>query len=377
MKNLVMLLVFTMISRYAWAHQIIVDGDPSDWTGVAPAADHFAYSHGEAIWADAADDDLGDGGDAPYAADNPEPYSYPTDTLFQGTEADMLEWRYTFDEASNRIYFLITMNNYDITWMPFVGIAMDLDHAWGSGQTWLGGYASLKVDSAIFWEYNILLKDNHIVVYNAQWDSVGGTNEVVFDTANNTIEVGVDVSQWAINPITDVDSVYFVVYSGLQDFGNMRGVDSVASRWNGGGGTDSWVDPNVYDLCFVPSDDQANDLNNYTDTSASVVRPSSAMLVENHRMGVEETGFAPAPFDFHINNVLRNGLSVRFHVPEPSDMSIEIYSPDGRLVSMPLDKHMSAGDFNMFIPVNLRSGIYILRIKIGASSVFEKIAVVR
>lgn len=377
MKKVIVILAIVMVRGVAYAHPITVDGDPSDWVGAPPPQDQFTYSGGEAIWADAADDDLGDGGDAPYASDNPEPYSYPTDSQFLGTEADMVEWRYTFDQGANKLYFLVKINNFDLTWMPFVGIAIDLNHIPGSGQEWLGGYASLKVDSTIFWEYIILLKDNQIVVYDTAWDSVGGENEVVFDTLNNTIEVGVDVSQWSPNPITDVDSMYFVVYSGLQDFGNMRGVDSVASQWQGGGGTDSWTDPNVYDLCFVPADDQANDLNNYTDSTASVVRATSAKLVQNSLMGIEENGDIVVPADFHVRSITRNGLTLNFSLPSASHVTVEVYSVSGRLVSRPVDERMDGGNHQLFLPLNLKSGIYIVRMKMGTHSYFEKIAVVR
>ncbi len=376
MKKVIVIFAIAIGWSSGWSHPITVDGDPSDWIGAAPSTDQFTYSAGEAIWNDAVDDDLGDGGDAPYAADNPEPYSYPTDTLFLGTEADMVEWRYTYDRSNNKIYFLIKINNYDITWMPFVGIAMDLDHVWGSGQEWLGGFASLKVDSAILWEYNILLRDNRIVVYNAQWDSVGGTNEVVFDTANNTIEAGVDVSEWSPNPL-DVDSIYFVVYSGLQDFGNLRGVDSVASQWQGGGGTDSWTDPNVYDLCFVPADDQVNDLNNYTDSTAAVVRATSAALVENHLLSVHEDPVASPHVGFRLLSMGINGVSLSLSLTTGSRVRIEVFSASGRRVAVPFDEMMTAGNHRLFLPLNLRSGIYIIRTRIGASSYFEKIAVVR
>jgi len=74
---------------------------------------------------------------------------------------------------------------------------------------------------------------------------------------------------------------------------------------------------------------------------------------------------------------VKNGLSVRFHADQPSRVTIDIYSPTGRFVSRAFDRYVSAGDYSMFLPVNLRSGIYIVKARIGRTSRFEKIAVVR
>lgn len=361
------------------AHPVTVDGDPSDWTGTPPGVDEFTYSDYEAIWHDAADDDLGDGGDAPGAADNPEPYSYPLNSYFLGTEADIIEWRMTACPDSSMLYFLIRINNFDQVWMPFIGIALDLDHIPGSGQMHLGGYASLTVDPMIYWEYIILLFDDSVVVMDVDWNHLPVNYEVVFDTANNVIEAGIDVSTWDINPF-DLNEIYVVVYSALQDYGNTRGVDSVASEWQGGGGTDSIYDPNVYDLCFVPADEQHFDLDNYTDSTFSTVRASSAQRILMSFTYVSEgdrSRSRPQKASLSVPVAVRGGLTLKFTLPKPSKVKLSMFTASGRRVATLIDGYYDAGTHEVFVPHNLRSGIYFIRLESDSSVLTEKVAVVR
>jgi hypothetical protein len=75
-------------------------------------------------------------------------------------------------------------------------------------------------------------------------------------------------------------------------------VDYEASQWKGGGGLDSYFNPKIYDMGFVSSGSQHLDLDNYTDSSKTVIRSSSAQLidlrtdVENMSWGKIKAGFA-------------------------------------------------------------------------------------
>ena len=293
--------------RILYSHPITVDGDPSDWIGTPPGVDSFHYSSGEGIWNDAVGDDLGDGGDAPYAADNPGPYTYPDTSLFLGTEADIVEWRITVDTSSQMIYFLVKNAGYDVIWTPWVGIAIDLDHEYTSGQVWLPETADLKVDSINAWEYLIRLWNNTIRVNDPEWNNVTYGSVVVFDTTNDLIEIGWDVSQLTPNPF-DFEVFYVTVYSGLEEFGAFREVDSISSLWHAGGGIAGESDPDVYDLCFVDSGDQANDLNNYTDTEVATIRPTTVGQIILSSLGVKENMRREFPSKINLSispNIIR------------------------------------------------------------------------
>lgn len=273
-----------------YAHSVIVDGDPTDWIGnIINATDTGYIDGGEAIWLDAQGDDIGDGGDAPYAQDNPEGYTYPTDTSFTGGEADIIQFRLTAD--TRNLYFLVKLDSFRSVYYPMVVITIDIDHTPGSGQIWLPQSADVLVDSLIQWEYAIILADNSIKVLDSAWtditDSVAA--QAVFNPNGGYIEAGLNAR--LLSPNVDIfdTTVYLTCAAGLNEFGHFKEVDSISTQWHGGGGlgtngTDTsiyWVEPDVYDLAFVSDTDQINDLNTYNDSTMTpaVIRPTSVMEV--------------------------------------------------------------------------------------------------
>jgi hypothetical protein len=313
MNRLIVVCILFMVLPL-WSHPITVDGDPSDWIGTPPGVDSFTVDMGEGIWTDSMDDDLGDGGDAPNAADNPGPYTYPTDASFLGTEADIVEWRVTAEPLNNKLYFLVKINDFEETWIPMVAILLDLDHVAGSGNNWFPNEADLLVSPINSWEYCVVLFDNQIVVYDTAWNVVTGASEVSFSTVNDVIEAGVDVSGWDIDPFTT--TIYFTVGAGLQDYGNFREVDSLESQWQGGGGIGPggsypWTDPDIYDICFVPAANQPENLNMYFDQF-----PLTSLLLENTVQPVNIPDLISSP------NLLIN----EFIATPTAQEAIEIYN---------------------------------------------------
>lgn len=343
------------------AHPITVDGDPSDWVGVPPAGpDQFGYSAAEAIWTDAVGDDLGDGGDAPNALDDPGPYAYPDTSLFQGTEADILVFRITSDPVDTMLYFLVELAGFSLTWQPMVVVCMDLDHVTGSGEIWIPQNADLQVSPENAWEYAVVLWDNQVRVFDSTWTEVTGNSVAVFDTAHGVIEAGVDVRSF---PQIFGGTVYFTVASGLQDFGNFREVDSTASTWQGGGGIGMngsgdppyWADPDVYDLCFVASADQANDLNGYSDGSSggpvapSVIRPTTVQPVNlAQTVGVRENGEESLPRQISlrvVNNPARGLAHLYFGLPSQAHVDLSVFDASGRRVERLIHRELGPGHY--------------------------------
>ena len=282
---LISLMLFTPVVLEA--HYINVDGDDSDWEGVEPAEDQFAYSAFEAIWNDAMGDDSGDGGDAPLAEDNPSGYTYPTDLQFLGTEADLLEFRATVDDHpdSSKIFILLRVE-FDLSWMPYVGILMDMDNIPGSGQTDCGGFSGANLSDRNAWEYAVYIGDGKMSVKDAEWNEVPGYHSNYYSPENDLIEIGIDVVNFSPSPLGEI--VFFTVFSGLQNYGNMRDVDYDATEWSGGGGLDNEFDPKIYDLAFVDSADQPNDLNNYTDTEIATIRESTVRAIDLSQIAPQE-----------------------------------------------------------------------------------------
>ena len=365
---LVVLMLALWPLRGTWGHPVTVDGDPSDWIGTAPGTDMMAYSSGEFIWTDSENDDFGDGGDAPMAADNPAGYTYPDTSLFAGTEADLLEFRVTMDPDSPVVYLLVKMGGFSFTWQPIVALMVDIDHLTGAGQFWVPANADLQVSRENAWEFSILLKDGTVLVQDADWNDVTGNSFAVANPENGYIEAAVDVSSWPALP----DSLWITLVTGLGDFGHFREVDSVSSTWIGGGGIGLggqdtgtlWVDPDAYDLAFVPADDQANDLNTYSDGTVdtllypAVIRPTTVALLDLTELGVAEGHTAGPSRPLQMPTMVKGILRID-HLPEGT-RTLEVLDVAGRhLRSWRIEGQRS-------VVLDLRSmgsGVFFLRIQ--------------
>lgn len=360
--------LFLFYGFYLHSHPITVDGDDSDWIGAPPPTDTYGVSMGEGIWTDSQNDDLGDGGDAPFALDDPSPYSYPDTSLYTGGEADILEWRITTDLNNNRLYFLVKMADFTMLWQPIVVFTVDTDHVPGSGQTWLPQNADLQVDSTIMWEFSIVIADGNVFVMDQDWNDVTGNSEIYLNPDNEIIEVGVDVSPWGSLP----PQLYFTAVAGLGDFGHFREVDSLSSTWFGSGGvgiggSDTgrfWVEPDVYDLAFVAASDQPNDLNTYSDGTQgeplkpAVIRTTSAQLVDLNELSVKESEVTK-PVESTVLWI-SNGYIVLKSIPQEINTA-EIYGTSGKIRKT---FQLKQPRFNHMLDIRaLPNGIYFLRLK--------------
>ena len=379
MRGIIACCVLIWVSAVSvYGHAILVDGDPADWVGIPGSEGTTVISRGEAIYVDYIGDDLGDGGDAPLADDNPEPYSYPTNPLFLGTEADILEWRCTTDISNDMIYFLIRVS-YDEPWMPFIGICFDLDHIPGSGQRDCGNYSEVMVAPENAWEFLISIWNMQVTVRDQNWNVVPGATMNYFDTIHDVIEVGVNVSNWVPSPWGM--TAYVTVYAGLQDFDNLRNVNYSASEWQGGGGYDdalSYHDPKVYDLCFCTPLQQNSDLSNYTNTSPTVLSATTVyplnmtmlnIVDDEDEIVVDNISIYPNPFV--------DGLSLNITNPYPVPVAIEFYDILGHRVLYENLGLTGAGERKISKSNMLPQGIYFYRISAGVKTLSGKIVKLR
>jgi len=122
----------------------VIDGDPSDWKGVAPSGFNQAQiSSNEWIWKDKSNDSRTD-------PSNPQNY-------------DITETRITFD--SNYIFFLFKMRDITSIDEPYIAINVDIDTNYSDTQmnwlgddsaTFLGADYSLSAN-AHYGEYNLII----------------------------------------------------------------------------------------------------------------------------------------------------------------------------------------------------------------------------
>ena len=140
---ILLIFLFNLIpSINVYAKTITIDGDPSDWTGTAPADPNtFVYSNGEWIWKDAQGDERTD-------FTNPDP------------QVDLLEFRVSGD--TNYLYLLFIFNFPADLYIgdngaTFIALAIDRDRTPGSGVEWFGGESETRVSDAARWEYQLII----------------------------------------------------------------------------------------------------------------------------------------------------------------------------------------------------------------------------
>ncbi len=268
------------------AHTITVDGDPSDWIGIAPVTPNTGTcSEFEYIWTDEVGDDTGNG-----------TYTYPTAAgMFTGGEADLVELRITRD--SSYLYFLLTFDDItDNGWLDTAGwlsdpdqaetttvaICIDFDKVAGSGEALVDDgmddiSADILLPSEALWEYLIEIALDDVVLWlydgffiiEAVRNFPCAADTVVYET----IEFAVPISHDPYTGLPDYDETWrFFVFIGSQDLMHFREVNAVTSEWNGGGGSDHPYDPDAYDCAFFANKTaQEAVFNGFTDTSYAVV----------------------------------------------------------------------------------------------------------
>ena len=204
---LAMLLMMSMVG-FVSAHQVTVDGDPSDWQAYTSTQKvntwHLYSNAGEWVWKDATGDVRTDIQDC-NSCD-------PGDT-------DITEIRITSDQ--DYVYILVKFRDINKVGgyledgtEPFGNskrglgliITIDTDQQSNSGQTWLPKYSNTQVNSnaawerAVFittandgWNYNkahIYADYNEFDIYDPSWNDVGSHNsEAVIDADNDVIEM--------------------------------------------------------------------------------------------------------------------------------------------------------------------------------------------
>ncbi|RKZ26462.1 hypothetical protein DRQ20_02910 [bacterium] len=86
----------------------------------------------------------------------------------------------------------------------------------------------------------------------------------------------------------------------------------------------------------------------------------------------------PASFDFSLRFTFSRGsIAVRFSLPHPTHVNLEIYDVLGRVVKKILDKDIEPGMHKMNCNFDEAPGVYFLKFTAGSYEHTEKVMVVR
>ena len=350
---------------------INIDGSLDDWGTMRPTQVDSWLLDGRAneyIWRDAIDDDLGDGGDAPNAADNPKPYIYPTS--YTGTEGDIDEFRVAYDE--NNFYFLIALaGSPGSAAVPYSIILIDKDGT-DSGRYNVESKTEVNLGTNHAWDFKITVNNGKINVFDTSETDVSTGSLLAPNLDHDIIEISVPIA--TIGSPTENWS-----FALLQTLGASYLVPEIlfdASGSRSGGGTDGRSDPDIYDLIGASGEAQYNDLNNYTDTSYTILSnswvnvayiPSAIVGIDQPRSHIQQV---PNEFKLLQNypNPFNPSTTVRFDLPEAAEVHLVVYDILGREVIQLVNERLEPGHRQVIWNgktargMDVPTGIYIARL---------------
>jgi hypothetical protein len=171
--GLLSLLSVLPLAATTYAHNVVVDGEASDWLARMPASANLgiiardATSAGEFVWSDASGDqrtDLGSGGDI-----------------------DITEFRVT--GSTTGLSFLVQFAAAPSGTTPQIQIAIDTNRYAGMGQTFFAGFGDTSVGSNAAWEFLVQTQMGSSVRVLDTTFANTGTGTIA--RAGNTVEISV------------------------------------------------------------------------------------------------------------------------------------------------------------------------------------------
>jgi len=299
---------------------IIIDGNPSDWIGTAPTTPNtWAISEGEGIWVDEVGDDTGNGS-----------YTYPTNPVFTGGDADLTEFRIHWN-TTHVMFLLKFVDITDIGWLgassPYlteiqaettaVAICVDTNQVDCSGYWQVddgrnGISAEINLTSTCWWEYLFEIAFGDVVLwcrppdYKGVKEATRAIPTAVNVTLYETIEAAVPIDPTGVAGLPDPTGQTWrvFVFVGLQDYGAFREIASAEvaaiTEWAPGGGEGDYSvggrgpDPDAFDAAFFSTKAEQEDaFNGFTEKTRCVISVYEDIIMNN----VPEF---PLPFGFAL-----------------------------------------------------------------------------
>jgi hypothetical protein len=247
---------------------IDLDGGLFDWPPFeSPPRNNPVFPAGGGfVWLDALNDD-----------DGPGSYTYPSNSVFSGGDADLDEFRFGYSNTD--FYFAIkpaSINPAASFFTPYFGIGINLG---GVGRREslgvnLGseerGIAELLVREDLAPEFELCFNGPvgaRLVTMQGQLIPVPSA----FSQQTGVVELRVPRVILGMEGVMSAQPLALVVYTGLETFGGMREVVATRSEWNPGGGIAAVSDPDVFDLAGATPALQHADLAGFDDLSPSTV----------------------------------------------------------------------------------------------------------
>lgn len=271
---------------------ISVNGNDSDWpSAAAVGADQFGVVGDQTfVWHDAPFDDTGAGA-----------YTYPTNSVFTGGDADLEYFRFAYD-ASN-FYFLfrpVSINPGASFFTAYFGVGIDLGVSSGSGAQSIGfdqntnatGTAELLIRDDADMEYQLVFTGPRGATLLDSSGTVISTPTSAFSQSTGVVEIAVPRGELGLAGPLAGQAFNLFVYVGLETFGNLREVEPGNAQWSPGGGIVEPSDPDVFDLAGASGAQQVADIAGFTTQFQSTIINSVLPLSLNDAVPVELSVFS-------------------------------------------------------------------------------------
>ena len=184
----------------------------------------------------------------------------------------------------------------------------------------------------------------------------------------------------------------FALLQTLASVDKVSEILSSATSSRGGGGSDVLSDPDIFDLIGASGDAQYNDLNNYTDTSNTILfnswvnvayTPSAIIVGIDPRRS--QSRQIPNEFRFLQNypNPFNPTTTLRLELPQADEVRLAVYDLLGREVVRLVDGHLKAGHHRLIWNGSdtrgreVPTGIYIARLVTPAYTKSIKMVLLR
>ena len=312
---------------------IMVDGNPSDWTGVPGPMYSLVESNNEAIETDGVGDDTGDGD-----------YTYPKAADLNVTGLfDMREVRFAAD-ATN-LYVLIRVGDLNNPWgggdgfstVSFV-LLISTDQNMGGGQT--AARPNVNVDPSIAWEYWAKIGQSGWHGENAKVFDAAGKWAPIVNQGNATqdvVEASIPLSFMGKDGYSPDNTFWrFAVFIGGFDGGGPNGFRNVAGApwccdWEFGGGADHPYDPQVIDMVGEANlAQQVTQLSSYTTSTPATMM--AGMDVNFGAIGFAADTTAPTITNPSASATF-NSAQVAWDTNEPANTTVRWGTTSGALAN--------------------------------------------
>lgn len=258
---------------------IVCDGNGDEWKH-----DDFSYlpensgvisSDNVFYWRDAEDDDLGYG-----------TLRYPTAGVFTDEDADIVEFRTSFNNENLNLYLRPkSINPAAFFYTPYFGLVLDVKE--GGHSPVLGysqasntrGVGELEIRPDLAMDFECVFTGPRGISLLDEYGQILTTGTLAaFSPESGEVEICLSRETLGLKQQLSGHEIHIIVYSALENNGTIREAEVNEGTWTVGGGSSLITDPDIFDLAGASQSQQLSDLQDFDEHLRSVILHSIITL---------------------------------------------------------------------------------------------------